>query len=181
MKKVRSAVGLLALTLFCSVILCGCGDDKNTGSQASNGNVSSSEPTYGGSVVVGIQQDLDSLDPHKAVAAGTKELLFNVYEGLVKPDPTGDYKPAVASDYTVDDTEYTFTLREGITFHNGNPVTTEDIKYSIDRCAGLLDGSGKDYPEGSGHGTAAVFERGDHPEGFRGGSFVLRDRPVRGG
>ncbi|MBR1851873.1 MAG: ABC transporter substrate-binding protein, partial [Lachnospiraceae bacterium] len=47
------------------------------------------EPVYGGKVVVGIQQDMDSLDPHKATAAGTKEILFNIFEGLVKPDPNG--------------------------------------------------------------------------------------------
>lgn len=144
MKKIRRIFELLVLTLLLSVVLCGCGDDKKTGKDASDVNVSSTEPTYGGSVVVGIQQDLDSLDPHKAVAAGTKELLFNVYEGLVKPDATGDYKPAVASDYAIEDKEYTFTLREGITFHNGNPVTVEDVKYSIDRCAGLLDDSEKE-------------------------------------
>ncbi|MBR4813324.1 MAG: ABC transporter substrate-binding protein, partial [Lachnospiraceae bacterium] len=35
----------------------------------------------GGAVVVGITQDLDSLDPHKAVAAGTREVLYNIFEG----------------------------------------------------------------------------------------------------
>ena len=66
---------------------------------------------------MGIAQDLDeSLDPHKAVAAGTKEVMFNVFEGLVKPTPDGDLIPAVASGYTVspDQTVYTFTLREGV-------------------------------------------------------------------
>lgn len=141
MKKIRSVISLLVLTMLLSIILCGCGDEKKNSNNISDVNVSSSEPMNGGSVVVGIQQDLDSLDPHKAVAAGTKELLFNVYEGLVKPDATGDYKPAVASDFTIEDKEYTFTLREGIAFHNGDPVTVEDIKYSIDRCAGLLKDS----------------------------------------
>ena len=60
-------------------------------------------PVYGGSVVVGIQQDIDSLDPHKATAAGTKEILFNVFEGLVKPDENGNLICAVASDYSISD------------------------------------------------------------------------------
>ena len=49
--------------------------------------------------------------------------------------------PAVASGYTVSDDglTYTFTLREGITFHNGNPVTAEDVVYSLKRVAGEND------------------------------------------
>ncbi|MBR4720046.1 MAG: ABC transporter substrate-binding protein [Lachnospiraceae bacterium] len=91
-------------------------------------------------IVVGIPQDLeDSLDPHKAVAAGTREVLFNVFEGLLKPDENGELIPAVAESYTVSDDglTYTFTIRNGIKFHNGNRVTAEDVKYSIEKSAGM--------------------------------------------
>ena len=121
-------------------ILSGCsGGTDNTSSQDNT----SKEPTYGGSVVVGIQQDIDSLDPHKATAAGTKEILFNIFEGLVKPDENGNLTNAVASDYNIseDGLVYTFTLRDGVKFHNGETVTAKDVKYSLDRVAGLLDGS----------------------------------------
>ncbi|MBQ4381953.1 MAG: ABC transporter substrate-binding protein [Oscillospiraceae bacterium] len=84
---------------------------------------------------VAIAQDLDdTLDPHLVVAAGTKEVMFNVFEGLLKPTPEGNLVPAVCSSYTVDGTKYTFTLRDGIKFHNGRPVTAEDVVYSITRC-----------------------------------------------
>ena len=98
---------------------------------------------YGGSIVVGVQQDIDSLDPHKATAAGTKEIIFNIFEGLVKPDENGNLINAVASDYTIseDGLTYTFTLRENVKFHNGNVVTAEDVKYSLERVSGLLDGT----------------------------------------
>ena len=88
-------------------------------------------------IVVGISQDLDnSLDPHTMVAAGTKELLFNVFEGLVKPTPDGDLAPAVAESYTLSDdlTTYTFTLRKGVKFHNGQEVTPNDVLLSLTRC-----------------------------------------------
>ena len=91
-------------------------------------------------MVVGIPQDLeDSLDPHKAVAAGTKEVLFNIYEGLLKPDSQGNNIPAVAESYTVSDDlmTYTFVLRDGIKFHNGDKVTVDDIKYSVEKFAGI--------------------------------------------
>ncbi len=112
-----------ALVLMLTVALCGCGGDK-----AGDGET----------ITVGIPQDIeDSLDPHLAMAAGTREVLFNIFEGLVKPNSNGDLVPAVASEYTVDDEgkTYTFTLRDGITFHNGEPVTVEDIIASIERCA----------------------------------------------
>ncbi|MDO5456348.1 MAG: ABC transporter substrate-binding protein, partial [Eubacteriales bacterium] len=87
--------------------------------------------------MIGIAQDLDqSLDPHIAVAAGTKEVMFNVFEGLVKYDPDGNTIPAVASEYTISDDglTYTFKLREGIKFHNGDAVDLDDVIYSITRC-----------------------------------------------
>lgn len=89
-----------------------------------------------GEIVVGIAQDLDeSLDPHYAVAAGTKEVMFNVFEGLVKPTSEGDLVPAVASDVSVapDGSAYTFTLREGVKFHNGDPVEMQDVLFSVER------------------------------------------------
>jgi ABC-type dipeptide transport system, periplasmic component len=121
-------------------------DNASAASQAESSESSQPQagsPVYGGSIVVGIQQDVDSLDPHKATAAGTKEILFNIFEGLVKPDENGDLMNALASDYTIseDGLVYTFTLREGVKFHNGNTVTAQDVKYSLDRASGLLDGT----------------------------------------
>ena len=94
-------------------------------------------------ITVGIAQDLDdSLDPHKAVAAGTKEVMFNVFEGLVKPTSEGELVPAVASDVRVENggLTYIFTLRQGVKFHNGDTVDMQDVLFSVGRCAGL-DGS----------------------------------------
>ena len=158
--------GFFFAALLAMAVLGGCAD----GTGESSGDNSSKEPVtdsqgtasaqestsqesareqeasgdmYGGSVVVGIQQDIDSLDPHKATAAGTKEILFNIFEGLVKPDENGNLVCAVASDYTIskDGLVYTFTLRDNVKFHNGNVVTAEDVKYSLERVSGLLDGT----------------------------------------
>ena len=111
---------LLLTLLLCSmmIVLCACKD--GTGNGNSSGNSSSGTPTNGGSIVVGITQDLDSLDPHVAVAAGTDEVLFNVFEGLVKPDKNGNFVEAVAKSYVIseDAMTYTFTLRENVKFHN---------------------------------------------------------------
>lgn len=120
---------LIPVIFTLTIALGACSGDK-TGDDSSQ-------------ITIGIPQDIeDSLDPHRAVAAGTREVLFNVFEGLVKPNSDGDLIPAVASEYRIseDGTTYTFTLRDAVTFHNGNPVTVEDIKASIDKCADTQDG-----------------------------------------
>ncbi len=131
---------LLALLLFSmTTALCACkgGTDKGD----TPGDISSGTPAFGGEIVVGITQDLDSLDPHVAVAAGTDEVLFNIFEGLVKPDKDGNFVEAVAESYVIseDAMTYTFILRENVKFHNGDVVTVDDVVYSVKRCAGLLD------------------------------------------
>ena len=145
MKRAVKRMSLLFFILTLTLVLGGCLGEKEKGKESTSNNQSSqetkAEPTMGGSIVVGISQDLDSLDPHKAVAAGTKEVLFNIYEGLVKPDSSGNYIDAVAQSHKIEDDgkTYTFTLREGVKFHNGAEVTAEDVKYSIERCAGITE------------------------------------------
>ena len=134
MTKKLSAL-FLALVMV-GAVLPGCGDgSKDPGGQGNNGKTG--EPVMGGEITVGIAQDLDdSLDPHQTVAAGTREVLFNIFEGLVKPNSDGEMLPAVAEKYTLseDGTTYTFTLREGVKFHNGQEVTPEDVIWSYHRC-----------------------------------------------
>ncbi len=125
LKKLFSVVVLTTLT----IALSACSGDK----QGENSS----------QITIGIPQDMeDSLDPNKAVAAGTKEIYFNIYEGLVKPDSDGNIYPAVASEYTIseDQCTYTFTLREGVKFHDGSLVTVEDIKHTLDKCADTSNG-----------------------------------------
>ena len=135
----RRKLLLTLLFAFLMTVLCACKDGTNN--ESSSGNSSSGTPTMGGSIVVGITQDLDSLDPHVAVAAGTDEVLFNVFEGLVKPDKNGNFVEAVAKSYVIseDAMTYTFTLRDNVKFHNGDIVTVDDVVYSLKRCAGLLE------------------------------------------
>ena len=134
MRKIQRILAFLLQITLLLTLLGGCGG---------SGSGSGSDKAKDGSIVVGIAQDLDdSLDPHYMVAAGTKEILFNVFEGLVKAAPNGDLIPAVAASYTVseDGTVYTFTLREGVKFHNGETVTADDVVYSIERCADTSKG-----------------------------------------
>lgn len=159
--KRKFLAAFLALTMV-TAMLAGCGS-KEGGTQAGSSAASASEETAeaeskaeeavseavseaaapaaeterakANELTVGIAQDFDSLDPDYMTAAGTKEVLFNVFEGLVKPTSDGEIVPAVASDVqkSEDGLTYTFTLRDGVTFHNGDPVEMEDVLYSIER------------------------------------------------
>lgn len=141
MKK-RIFASLLLTSLLCAA-LSGCGDGSAATASEGKPSGSSSAVTTSHSITVGIAQDLDeSLDPHLTVAAGTREIMFNVFEGLMKPTPDGDLIDAVADHHEVsaDGTVYTFTLRDGVQFHNGKSVTADDVVYSIERCADTSEG-----------------------------------------
>ena len=100
-KFVKRALLLLAAFAMLAVSLCACsaGDTQATpssdvtdsGSEASAAQ--SGELPNGNSVTVGIAQDLSNLDPQLAKTAGIREVLFNIFEGLVKASPDGSLTP----------------------------------------------------------------------------------------
>jgi peptide/nickel transport system substrate-binding protein len=63
-----------------------------------------------------------------------RSILFNVFEGLVKPDTDGTLLPCIAESWTIerDALIYTFTIRKDVRFHDGSVVTANDVKFSID-------------------------------------------------
>jgi peptide/nickel transport system substrate-binding protein len=65
-------------------------------------------------------------------------LLYALHDALVKPMPGQPFAPALAESWTVsrDGLVYEFLLRKGVTFHNGEPVTAEDVKFSFERYRG---------------------------------------------
>lgn len=126
LKKVLA--GALTLALSFSAAACTGNDNGNNG-----------EP-YGGEAVVGITQEPMIFDPHTVQAAGDKEILFNVYEGLYKYDSTGTLNPCLATDVVISDdaSQYTFTIREGVTFHDGSELDAGDVVYSLERATELI-------------------------------------------
>ena len=94
--------------------------------------------------VVGITQEPGIFDPHTVVAAGDEEIIFNVYEGLFKYDYEGNLNPCLATEVEIssDASVYTFTIRDGVKFHDGSDLDAADVVYSLKRAAGLLDTQG---------------------------------------
>jgi ABC-type dipeptide transport system, periplasmic component len=92
-------------------------------------------------LVVGQIAEPASLDPHVSTAANDFRIAVNIYDGLVRNKPgTLEIEPALATDWTIseDGLVYTFTLREGVSFHDGTPFNAEAVKFNFDR---MLDES----------------------------------------
>ena len=78
-----------------------------------------------------------TMDPALARESTSHFFVTHVFSGLVRFDSDLVIQPDLAEEWEVDEsgTVYTFTLREGITFHDGRPITAEDFKYSIERAS----------------------------------------------
>ena len=77
-----------------------------------------------------------NLDIRETAGAALDQILIdNVYQGLVSRTPDQKIEPELASDYKVspDGLTYTFTLRDGVTFHNGSPLTVDDVVWSLEQ------------------------------------------------
>ncbi len=87
------------------------------------------------SLVIAIPTDPDGFHPHQSLAAASAEIAFNIYEGLVKAAPDGSVAPAIASSWEIssDGLVYTFTLRDGVRFHNGRLLEPADVVYCLSR------------------------------------------------
>lgn len=80
-------------------------------------------------------------DPHKPTDIPGSILMFNIYDFLVRPE-AGRMVPTIAESWTIsaDATSYTFKLKPGITFHDGTPLTAEDVVFSFKRMQALKRG-----------------------------------------
>jgi len=86
--------------------------------------------------------DITTLDPAQSFEFAGSDVSRNIYGKLVNFDPAdldGGYVPDLAASWTVseDGKTITFTMREGVTFHSGNPVTAKDAEFSLRRAVTL--------------------------------------------
>ncbi len=80
--------------------------------------------------------DALTMDPHSQNEGPTHTLNHHIYETLVRRDVDGNLQPRLATEWEIsedDDTVWVFRIREGVTFHDGTPLTAEDVVFSLDR------------------------------------------------
>ncbi len=90
--------------------------------------------TTGSTLTIASSAPVTSIDPHYHTLSPNESFDSQMYERLVDHDPKGHLIPALALTWALkDDTTWEFRLRPGVTFHNGQPFTAEDVAYSIAR------------------------------------------------
>lgn len=91
--------------------------------------------TAGGTLSLALNSDLTTMDPHMSTAAVDRQVYQLIYDKLVDIDENLNIVPELASEWTISDDgmEYTFTLVEGVTFHDGEPFNAEAAKFNFDR------------------------------------------------
>ncbi|WP_308915387.1 ABC transporter substrate-binding protein [Jannaschia sp. LMIT008] len=90
----------------------------------------------GTDITIGMQLEPPNLDPTGGAAAAIDEVVYaNLFEGLTRIGSDGAVQPALARDWTTseDGTVWTFTLRDGVTFHDGTAMDASDVVFSLDR------------------------------------------------
>ncbi len=94
-----------------------------------------------GALPVGLDADVQTLDPAMHRSRTVEAVVRNICDGLVARDAEMRYVPQLAESWEVEeDTRWVFTLREGVTFHDGSPFTADDVKFTIDRITGAIPG-----------------------------------------
>jgi len=121
-KRKITLLELLAFAVVFTVVFTSCAGKER--SESSN-----LELRYG------FTTEPKTLDPLSMDnTADGRSILFNVFEGLVKPDTDGTFLPCIAESWAIEQggLVYIFTLREGVRFHDGNVVNAQDVKFSLD-------------------------------------------------
>ncbi len=153
MRRTRRATRLAAALAITALALTACSGETTTDDDvASDGETTTSdstatEGTTGGGtggdasvLVVGTTEKPSTIDPAEVYEKMASDFLFNSTDRLIELETgTGDAVPGVAEDYQVSDDAltYTFTLRDGVTFQDGSDLTSEDVKWSLERALNI--------------------------------------------
>jgi len=107
------------------------------GAAAASGPLASpaqAQTTQKRELVVAQGGDIAYLDPHLSTSSNDIRISFNLYDNLTSRRPDGKLVPALATEWKLQGQQaWVFKLRSGVKFHNGDPFSSADVKFSIDR------------------------------------------------
>jgi peptide/nickel transport system substrate-binding protein len=97
--------------------------------------VETGEPRFDGRLIVGISEYPNSLDLPQTNSPTARMAAWHLYDSLVQTDAQSNILPALAESWAIseDNLEYTFTLRRGVSFHNGEDFTADAVRFSWER------------------------------------------------
>lgn len=124
MMILKNGIKFLTLATVSLLTLSGITDTDTTYAQEGNE----------GNLVIGMNSEMVSLDPHGSNDNSSAQIRRNIYEPLINFDTEMNLEPSLATEWEqVDELTWNFTLREGVTFHEGSEFTAEDVKATFDR------------------------------------------------
>lgn len=131
MKRFLFPAILVSLTII--FVVSGCSKDADD--DASNG-LADAVGKDERSLIVAIPTDMTSQDIHNHNSSLTESVHTNMYNYLFKKEEDGEIVPELVDTFdNIDDLTWEFTLKEGITFHNGDELTADDVKFTLERVA----------------------------------------------
>lgn len=142
----RRTVAWAVVSAGAAMVIAGCSSGGSSGSASSGGAASSSGAgSSSGTLSIAALVAPPSLDPTSNPAAAIDQVFdYNVYQHLVQLDPKSQVVPVLATKVTTskDNKTYTFDIRKGVKFANGDPMTPKDVVFSLKR----VTAPGSKYP-----------------------------------
>src|SRR5438067_11409537 len=119
--------------LILATILAACAPSGSTGGPSAT---TSGQPKRGGTLILARSGEVTNLDPHKVPAFTSARVFELVYSYLMRLDENLGVQPDLAASMprtSPDGKRVTVKIRSGVKFHNGDPLTSADVKYTFDR------------------------------------------------
>jgi peptide/nickel transport system substrate-binding protein len=139
--RTTTAITLIAVSALAA--LAGCGG--SSGSSSGTAAAASGAPARGGDLVIARTADSQSMNNTTVFDNESIWIFEQIFQTLYTVTPNGKgVQPMLATSYTVsaDKKTYTFTLRSGVKFSTGQPMTSADVKFSIDQASAAAKGWG---------------------------------------
>jgi peptide/nickel transport system substrate-binding protein len=116
-------------------------EEADTEEPADDGEEAATDAADGAGITIALGSEPTSLDPQLVDDGGERAVNDNIYETLLARTPDGELGPGLAAEMPtqIDDTTWQFTLRDGITFHNGEPFNADSVVASVDRMIRLIE------------------------------------------
>lgn len=133
---------LLVLAMALTLVLAACSggsdskkeDDNDSNPEPDNNATETEDTEGGGDLVLAVPSEAKSLDPAGSNDVPSSIVQANIYETLVNRDEDNNIIEGLATDWEpIDENTYEFKLREGVTFHDGEPFTADVVKANLER------------------------------------------------
>lgn len=140
----RKSRMMLLLALAVVMLTAACSSNGGSGSSSGSSNTANAPAATGAAasnggdneLQIALTFDMNTPDTHNSTSVSTESVMINVQNYLLRRDNQGSLQPDLAESYeNVDDVTWAFKLKEGVTFHNGDPLTSADVKFSLERVA----------------------------------------------